>query len=344
MLYRDAHMTGWAYKEIQPDDLKFPVVYGEGKRSRLLATIGVTRGFGDHDLKAQSSNGQTVYIKPFLTPQPEVRVLDIENEDINESDVLVMATDGLWDVVSNERVADIIHKGMVLHSGKKVTPPACSILSNSDDNLQNSQDDNLNPNKKLVISDEVRKKYRFISIAQELVMAARGKLVDRNWRRNVPIENGTDSHDGNSSNANEPQQMQQVPATIDDISVFVIPILAYKEEYLAWKQTKLKIKKSCENDKQSDAQLPEVKPKASENSSSQEGDNAKTQYFANGELEKNVNRLSDTSDSDKEFERDASSEHFEKSFYDKNEARSTELREVPSDSTLNNGKENKFIL
>ena len=50
MLYRDAHMTGWAYKEIQEDDLKFPVVYGEGKRSRLLATIGVTRGFGDHDL------------------------------------------------------------------------------------------------------------------------------------------------------------------------------------------------------------------------------------------------------------------------------------------------------
>ena len=40
MLYRDAHMTGWAYKEIQQEDLKFPLVYGEGKRSRLLATIG----------------------------------------------------------------------------------------------------------------------------------------------------------------------------------------------------------------------------------------------------------------------------------------------------------------
>ena len=138
--------------------------------------------------------------------------------------------------------------------------------------------------------------------------------------------------------------MQQVPATIDDISVFVIPILAYKEEYLAWKQTKLKIKKSCENDKQSDAQLPDVNPKASENSSSQEGDNSKTHYFTNGELEKSVNRLSDTSDSDKEFERDASSDHFEKPLYDKNEARSTEHREVPSDSTLNNGKENTVIL
>ncbi len=34
MLYRDAHMTGWSYKEITHDDLKFPLVYGEGKRSR----------------------------------------------------------------------------------------------------------------------------------------------------------------------------------------------------------------------------------------------------------------------------------------------------------------------
>ena len=71
MLYRDAHMTGWAYKIIQESDLKFPMVYGEGKRSRLLATIGVTRGFGDHDLRAQAQTG-TVLIKPFLSPQPEV--------------------------------------------------------------------------------------------------------------------------------------------------------------------------------------------------------------------------------------------------------------------------------
>lgn len=37
-------------------------------QSRVLATIGVTRGFGDHNLKAQSSS---VDIKPFLTPEPE---------------------------------------------------------------------------------------------------------------------------------------------------------------------------------------------------------------------------------------------------------------------------------
>jgi hypothetical protein len=59
--------------------------------------------------------------------------------------------------------------------------------------------------------EDGRLKYRFISIAQDLVMAARGKLVERSWKR----------ADGSA-------------ATIDDISAFAIPIIAYKEEYAAW--------------------------------------------------------------------------------------------------------------
>ena len=47
---------------------------------------------------------------------------------------------------------------------------------------------------------------------QDLVMAARGKLKERNWKRS----NGA-------------------PATIDDISVLVVPILPYKNEYLSHK-------------------------------------------------------------------------------------------------------------
>jgi len=111
MLYRDAHMTGWAYKIIQESDMKFPMVFGEGKRSRLLATIGVTRGLGDHDLRAQAQHG-TVMIKPFLSPQPEVRVLDVDTENITSDDVLVLATDGLWDVVTNDEVASIVARGL----------------------------------------------------------------------------------------------------------------------------------------------------------------------------------------------------------------------------------------
>jgi len=173
MLYRDAHMTGWAYKIIQESDMKFPMVFGEGKRSRLLATIGVTRGFGDHSLRAQAQQG-TVLIKPFLSPQPEVRVLDVDTETITVDDVLVLGTDGLWDVVTNEEVAAIVSRGLQAWDNESRAG-----------------------------------KYRYISLAQDLVMAARGKLKERNWRKS----NGD-------------------PATIDDITVFVIPILPYKQEQL----------------------------------------------------------------------------------------------------------------
>lgn len=41
-------------------------------QARVLATIGVTRGLGDHDLKVHDSN---IYIKPFLSCCPEVSAL-----------------------------------------------------------------------------------------------------------------------------------------------------------------------------------------------------------------------------------------------------------------------------
>ena len=73
--------------------------------------------------------------------------------------------------------------------------------------------------------EDGRLKYRFISIAQDLVMAARGKLVERNWKRN----------DGTT-------------ATIDDISTFAIPILAYKEEYSAWIESRKALMQKREAD------------------------------------------------------------------------------------------------
>lgn len=187
ILYRDAFMTGWAYKVVQETDMKFPMVFGEGKRSRLLATIGVTRGFGDHDLRAQASG--TVYIKPFLTPQPEVRVLDVENELVTADDILVLGTDGLWDVVSNEEVASIVQRGLTAWDNESKAG-----------------------------------QYRYISLAQDLVMSARGKLKERNWKRS----NGS-------------------PATIDDITVFVIPILPYKHEYLGMQNGENEDLPRCEN-------------------------------------------------------------------------------------------------
>ncbi|RXN00211.1 Protein phosphatase 1H [Acipenser ruthenus] len=141
MLYRAFNMTGWAYKTIEEDDLKFPLIYGEGKKARVMATIGVTRGLGDHDLKVHDSN---IYIKPFLSCYPEVKVYNLKQYEHGADDVLVLATDGLWDVLSNEEVSEAV----------------TNFLVNCDPDDQ----------------------HRYTLAAQDLIMRARGVLKDRGWR------------------------------------------------------------------------------------------------------------------------------------------------------------------
>ncbi|XP_032501001.1 protein phosphatase 1H isoform X3 [Phocoena sinus] len=109
--------------------------------ARVMATIGVTRGLGDHDLKVHDSN---IYIKPFLSSAPEVRVYDLSRYEHGADDVLILATDGLWDVLSNEEVAEAVTQ----------------FLPNCD------PDD----------------PHRYTLAAQDLVMRARGVLKDRGWR------------------------------------------------------------------------------------------------------------------------------------------------------------------
>lgn len=100
ILYKQGNMKGWTYKTLTKDDLKMPIVTGEGKRSRLLGTIGVTRGFGDHDLRALGSG---VLIKPFLSCHPEIVYRDLsliislpdENNIDGEYGILVSHFNGI---------------------------------------------------------------------------------------------------------------------------------------------------------------------------------------------------------------------------------------------------------
>lgn len=96
---------GWILKIATEEDLKFPLVVGNGKRARVMGTIGVTRCLGDHDLYVYDSD---IWIKPFLSPKPEVRVLDLTKEQWSDEDVLILGSDGLWDVVSNDKAAEIV--------------------------------------------------------------------------------------------------------------------------------------------------------------------------------------------------------------------------------------------
>ncbi|XP_072506328.1 protein phosphatase 1M isoform X1 [Notamacropus eugenii] len=104
VLFRDYDMNGWGYKQVEKLDLKYPLVHGQGKQARLLGTLAVSRGMGDHQLKVLDTN---IDIKPFLLSIPEVTVIDLEQQETQEDDVIIMATDGLWDVLSNEQVAQL---------------------------------------------------------------------------------------------------------------------------------------------------------------------------------------------------------------------------------------------
>ncbi|XP_074833567.1 protein phosphatase 1J isoform X4 [Carettochelys insculpta] len=141
MLYRDQNMNGWAYKRIVEDDLKFPLIYGEGKKARVMATIGVTRGLGDHDLKVYNSN---IHIKPFLSCVPEVRVYDLTQYEHCPDDVLVLGTDGLWDVTSDREVANVVTE--------------------------------------VLMDYEPNDPCRYTVAAHELVVRSRGVLKERGWR------------------------------------------------------------------------------------------------------------------------------------------------------------------
>lgn len=126
-----------------------------------MGTIGVTRGFGDHDLTAIY---QKLPIKPFLSSHPEVQVHTLTATEGKE--VLVMGTDGLWDVVDGTKAAEIVSKSINAFEDKK-----------------------------------------YVSAATCLVGYARGSLSN-SWQ----LKGGK-------------------PASCDDISVFVIPLLPYKLEY-----------------------------------------------------------------------------------------------------------------
>lgn len=216
-LYRQGNMRGWAYKTLTREDLKMPIVTGEGKRSRLLGTIGVTRGFGDHDLRALGSG---IFIKPFLSCHPDVTVRDLSkvitdegNED-GDFGLLVMATDGLWDVADIDSVSQTVFN-------------------------------TLNKNR--------TEKHRYTMVAQELVAKSRGKINESgHWRL-------ADS---------------KAAATVDDISVLVIPVYQYYKEYVEWSR-----KTAEEADKVNQQQIvqpAEIKPEE------QNGDQTSPMETTNG--------------------------------------------------------------
>lgn len=122
-------------------------------------------------------------IKPFLSPHPEVISRDLskvattpeDNNEDGEYGILVMATDGLWDVLDTETVSKTVFT---------------------------------------TLSKYPVEKHRYTMVAQELVAKSRGRANEAgHWRL----------------------AESKAAATVDDISVLVIPVHQYYKEYVEWK-------------------------------------------------------------------------------------------------------------
>ncbi|KAM4083400.1 hypothetical protein ACB094_08G053500 [Castanea mollissima] len=98
------------HKPDRPDELNRiqaaggRVIYWDGPR--VLGVLAMSRAIGDN------------YLKPYVSCEPEVTITDRTAED----DCLILASDGLWDVVSNETACGVAR--MCLR-GKAHAPP-CS--------------------------------------------------------------------------------------------------------------------------------------------------------------------------------------------------------------------------
>ncbi|KAE8683098.1 putative protein phosphatase 2C 24 [Hibiscus syriacus] len=79
------------------------VIYWDGPR--VLGVLAMSRAIGDN------------YLKPFVIPEPEVTITERTSED----ECLILGSDGLWDVVTNETACGVAR--MCLRVQKPASPP-----------------------------------------------------------------------------------------------------------------------------------------------------------------------------------------------------------------------------
>ncbi|KAL9230154.1 hypothetical protein vseg_005541 [Gypsophila vaccaria] len=81
------------------------VIYWDGPR--VLGMLAMSRAIGDN------------YLKPYVIPDPEVTVTDRTVED----ECLILASDGLWDVVSNETAISVARMCLLNAERPPSSPP-----------------------------------------------------------------------------------------------------------------------------------------------------------------------------------------------------------------------------
>jgi len=75
---------------------------------RVNGSLAVSRALGDYEYKQVEGKGPC---EQLVSPEPEVSIIDRDREG---DQFVVLACDGIWDVMSNEELADFVHSRMRL--------------------------------------------------------------------------------------------------------------------------------------------------------------------------------------------------------------------------------------
>ncbi len=101
-------------------------IYNAGgyvSEDRVNGILAVSRAFGDFQFKADHSLSK---IDQLVTVVPDVFTVDIDNN----IDFMVLASDGIWDVMSNQQVVDFVEER--LHSVKPINRIANLLIDTCD--------------------------------------------------------------------------------------------------------------------------------------------------------------------------------------------------------------------
>jgi len=77
---------------------------GQITQGRVQGTLAVARSFGDIEYKDKSTLGAGV-----LTCEPDIKIWNV----VDATEFMVLACDGLWDVMTNEQVAQFVRKRLL---------------------------------------------------------------------------------------------------------------------------------------------------------------------------------------------------------------------------------------
>ena len=80
---------------------------------RVNGSLAVSRALGDYDYK---NSPQLPATAQLVSPKPEVDIIERSEDD----QYLLLACDGVWDVMSNEEIVQYITSRLLVHSDLKV--------------------------------------------------------------------------------------------------------------------------------------------------------------------------------------------------------------------------------